>query len=309
MIPKRLRRALIAGGLTIGLLMAPITALAALPAGWGVEVTPLPSTVSPGANAGFELDFTNAGPSTISQLYLFTVNGPYDPVYAKSSQGSCDISDQLMCDLGQVKANSGVTIVVAFATSADDTSASFSVDFAFNTAGLGSTSGDNSHGDSLPASGTAQFDANGGDFSGTFVVNSGNPVANSGPSVGGQGTTLYPPVNGIPVTVEDGPGVTNVACPAAFTCVGETSEIHVGDGSDSYGLFKVVIVIDKTAFADVTSPNLQVIHVYDDGTTYDEITTACPRNGKPTTECATVSSGRYITITVWLAQNGFIKYH
>lgn len=306
MIPKRLFRITLAGAMTAALLAMPLSTLAATPAGWDVDPpTPLPDTVSAGNNAGWQIAFHNDGPSTISQLYFFTVGGPYEPVYAKSSQGTCSSSGQLMCTLGQVKKGDSVTIVVAFHVPVD-TLETYQVQGVFNTSGLGSGGGDNSHGDELPVTLETNVGDGGGDFAGSFVVTAGTPVANSGP-FNGQGTTVYSPAAGIAVTVEDGPGVQTVPCPDGYTCVGETSEIHVGDGSTKYGLFHFVIQIDKQQFSDVNSPNLGVIHVFDDGETYEQLP-GCP-TGPPSISCANVSGGRMITISGWLAQNGFIKYH
>ena len=83
----------------------------------------------------------------------------------------------------------------------------------------------------------------------------------------------------------------------------------VGDGSAQYGLFKVVITIDKTAYSGLNPSHLTVIHILDDGVTYSEITASCPRHGTPSSECVSISKGRIIELTIWVRQNGYFKYH
>lgn len=303
--------------MTASLLALPATTLAGLPTWRADPVISLPGTVSPGAAAGYQLTIHNDGPSNISQLYLLPADPASTPTpsYAAPSQGSCpNTGGELYCALGQLRAGADATVIVAFPTPANG-SGTFSVDFVWNTTGLGSGSGDSSHGDDLPQTGMTTL-SDDSDFAGgfSFVAPTGStPDVRNAPIGSGntQQIILSPPVSpqhpGIPVTVED--GLTGpVYCPEGG-CIGEVSELHVGDGSDAYGFFKVVILISKSGTPGLNANRLVIIHVNDAG---DPTTLgACPRHGTLIEECGSAANapGGQVQVTIYLKQNGYIKYH
>lgn len=313
MIPERLTRTLasfgLGTGLIIGMLAVPTAALAGVPNWEILSVQALPGAVTPGGDAGYAVTIRNNGPSNISQLYFYADGAP-NPTYSASSQGSCaNPSGSLFCSLGALRAGQTATIVSAFPT--PTSGSSFSVDFFFNTTGLGSGGGDNSHGDELIAVGTTALNDD-PNFAGRFVRDS-LTVGNGAISGAGnqQSTTVISPVPNIAVTVADGGAVTNnPACPTGLVCVLETSQLLVGDGSAQYGLFKVVIRIDKTALRGLSVKSLDVVHLFDDETPPEQLG-PCPKQGPITTDCATVKGipGGHAEATIWLSRNGYVKFH
>jgi hypothetical protein len=314
MIRSRSPRRLAALGLTLGLaitaIIGPATVLAAEPNWENLGVQQLPPVVSPGSAAGYAVSLKNKGPSNISQLYLFSVGTAPDPSYTSPSQGSCNASGPFFCDLGALRKGRTVTVIVAFPTPVTATG-SFSVDFVWNTTGLGSGGGDQSHGDAIEVTGTTALSTDTQNFAGGFVVPTSDLTVANNQSIGSgnpQSTLVVSPARGIPVTVEDGAGAEGV-CPTGFSCFSETSELHVGNGSTQYGQFMVVVQIDASQIpAGVNKNSLKVIHVTDDGTA-TLITANCSQHN-PKADCKSVDNlpGGDLLVTMWLKQNGYIKF-
>jgi hypothetical protein len=303
-----------ATSLAVSALVGPAAVFGATPNWVGHEVEELPPVVSPGMDAGYRVSITNNGPSNISQLYLVTPNADTpNPSYVDPSQGSCSASGPLFCSLGALRKNRTATVIVAFPTPADATG-SFTVDFEWNTTGLGSggSDSDQSHGDAVEQTGVTMLSGDAEDFAGGFLIPDESNVVSNSQSVSGsnpQTTLIVSPADGIAVTVQDGPGVEDPGCPAPFTCWGQTSEIHVGDGSDAYGAQMVVIQVDGSIVRPgVNKNNLKVIHFDDEGVP-TEVTASCNRNN-PRPDCKIVENipGGGFKVTLWLESNGFIKF-
>jgi hypothetical protein len=339
--------------LTFSLLLIPTVALAATP-NWSGSVTATPPAVPAGGVAGYEVSITNNGPSNISKLYLFTEPGAPNPVYV--SDARCNDSGPLYCSFGALRKKRSITVTVAFPTPAESPS-DFEVTFVWNTSGLGSGGGDNSHGDALVLTGTTAVSDDLQDFAGGFLVPGGSTLVANDQDIGAanpQAASLFAPRTGIGATVGDGaPGI----CPTGFECFGEATNLVVGNGSTQYGMFRVVMTIDGSIIPPgVTPANFGVLHVLDNGTV-DEITTICPSSGTPSSPCKKVEtlgaeevaglrlisgwgghdddcdedqpwrsvprgrgghdddcdppppSGSDLQVTVWLDQNGYIKFH
>jgi hypothetical protein len=360
MIPTRQVRIMLAGlmtlGLVVGALTAPAVTLAKTPNWSAPDVAPaLPATVRAGSLAGFELNFmTN---SNISRLYLFTQETR--EIAFVSDTDHCNPSGRLYCTFSGLRRGDEITVVVAYQTT-DADAGDMVVHFEWNTTGIGSGSSDNSHGDALTPTGTVHVvtsnDPNYLNVNGAFLLAGIHEPLATG-EIGGtnlQSSILYPPTTetAIAASVSDG---TEGTCPAPFTCFGEATYLTVGNGSPDYGLFKVVVTIDASLVPPGTDPSqVGVVHVFDNPPGgLENITNDCPTSGTPTSQCRTVevvSTGAAVAtfsshhddecdsdhdgywwwpwwwrdhdddddcsptsdtlqITVWLAQNGFIKYH
>jgi hypothetical protein len=137
----------LAFSLALAAMAGPAMTMAATP-NWTGTIANLPPAVTPGATAGYLLTITNPGPSNISQLYLITTGAAPAPSFTAPSQGSCpNTGGSLFCSLGALRKGKTATVTVAFPTPA--TAGTFTVNFEWNTTGLGSGGGDNSHGDAL----------------------------------------------------------------------------------------------------------------------------------------------------------------
>ena len=193
--------------------------------------------------AGFKASIFNNDTSTVSQLFLIDTGsgGTFDT--ATPSQGRCNATGPLYCVLGQLKP--GKTATVTFTIKAPATGAALPVSVIFNTTGLGSGGGDNSHGDAWPLTGSAALNAC-PNFGGRYVANNNLKIVEDDQSVNGttnkQATRAYSPKTGIEVTVADGDQVpgqgTNVYC-TDTTCPtfwSEWSHVHREPGqSDRAG--------------------------------------------------------------------------
>lgn len=320
MSPERSARTLMAGALSLSLLAAllaiPGMVLAGVPNWVIVEegatepgAIELPRTVAPGENAGYSVTILNNGPGNISQLYFFADEAP-TPVFSQPSQGSCtNPQGTLFCSLGALGAGQSATIVSAFPTP-DDDSTSFTVNFAFNTTGLGSGGSDNSHGDELVTSGTTAL-SHDPNFAGGFSVQAGGTEANGAISNTNLVSTSLTAADGqrnLILTVADDSALT--ANPTCDGCISGafTAELHVGDGSASFGLSKVVIDYHKNLWKTVNFKKLTVVHIHDDLSSHE---IAFSNSCSGTTECATFTSlsGGHGRVTLYLAQNGWVKYH
>lgn len=316
MTPGRTRRSavtLIATlGLLLGMVAMPATTVAKTP-NWDLpesKVVSLPATVPAGSTAGYEVSLKNGGPSNISSLYLFTTEDRV-PVWI-SDRTHCNVGQptipttRLDCSFGALRKNQVASVTVAYMTPSG-TSTDFTVNFEWNTTGLGSGSGDNSHGDALLRAGTTHLNANLQDFAGGFLVPDDNEemliIANDqaiGPG-NKQASILFAPQFGIAATVGDGtPGV----CPTGFSCFGEATSLVVGDGSDAYGIFKLIVkVYSSEVGPGVTAANLGVVHILDDGT-IEDITTECPPSGNPNSPCRSVVFVDSTSPTMAVAHSG-----
>jgi hypothetical protein len=328
------------------MLAIPSMVLAATP-NWTGTLDALPPILDPlddagnATVAGYRATIENRGPSTISQLFVSAAfSQPYEaatakgdgdaPVYVEIVKNgvpldveiACgeDVYDApLDCDVGALGAKGDVSLTVAYLTDGSDDDAGVTV--RWESVGLGSPSGDNSRGDVLfqifdddadtdDIDPPTQMSADGVDYSGRFLTALGAVVDNApinGASNQAQ-TKVYAPAGFIAVSVEDGDDVDQ-ACPTGYTgCVLQASEIHVGDGSNQYGLFKVEVIFDKTILSGVNFKKLTVLHVLDDESV-QEITQSRSCNGTVICATSTSLSGGHAKFTMYFDQNGFVKYH
>lgn len=339
------RRLSVAAALTasllVGLLSAPLAVLAGTPS-WAVAAAELlPETVEAGGVAGYSTTIRNAGPSNIAHLSATVffqqpyasagsseiVHPPSD--YAKAPEfvaasvngvalpNACGpiTTAPVSCSFGSLGANDTATITVAYRTAGTQPAG---VHGWWQSSGSGSTfctAADNSHGDCLPIHLGPTIVSSNVNFGGEFVLKAGAVIDNapSASSSDPQVAHVVAPARHIAVTVADGDALTiDPECPPAFAPCAPlgTTELHVGDGSTRYGLIQLVIEFDKSALRGVNLGKLTVIHIHDDLTTSHELP-ACPRRGPITGECAQAENlpGGGGRVTMWLAQNGYIKYH
>ena len=216
----------------------------AAPPNWGMTVTKLPPSVSPGQPAGYAVDIVNNGPSNISQLYLTDDNGQ-TPLEVTTSLGSCNASGPLFCSFGAVNPGVVVHVLVVYATPASGSQ--FAVTFQLNTTGTTFTDVKNrSHGDLLTVPVSTALNNN-KNFAGFYNLNGNGAIHNDNNLSGNnrQSTGVKGLPAGMEATVEDGPGTTGtctssgpVPCTALF---GEWSVVTVNGGNDVAGGFIVTI--------------------------------------------------------------------
>lgn len=273
--------------------------------------------------AGFKASIFNNDTSTVSQLFLIDTGsgGTFDT--ATPSQGRCNATGPLYCVLGQLKP--GKTATVTFTIKAPATGAALPVSVIFNTTGLGSGGGDNSHGDAWPLTGSAALNAS-PNFGGRYVANNNLKIVEDDQSVNGttnkQATRAYSPKTGIEVTVADGDQVpgqgTNVYC-TDTTCPtfwSEWSHVTVNQGNliAQGTLYQFQLTFDGALVpGGVNSGNVKIYHYWTDSTgSHSElISTACtPNAGIPTNApCLTPTKlpGNDLQVTIWSFHNGYIR--
>ena len=244
---------LAASSLLAGAMLLSVAGVAvASPPNWDMQVTLLPSSVSPGAPAGYRVTIHNGGASNISALYLVDDN-PATPVYLVSGRpgtcgetGSTPPPGPLYCSFGALNAYDSVSITVAYTTPTTGTSTN--ITFQANTSGSTFSDGlkNRSHGDQLTLKVTTALSSN-KNFAGTFSTLTGTSVGDSDVLSGSNKQSTK--VNGIPAgveaTVEDGTGTTGscitdstIDCSKTF---GEWSVVNVNQGKDVTGGFYIQI--------------------------------------------------------------------
>ena len=317
---SRIRRRLgLAAALTVALAgLGGGTVNAATP-DWSMDAVATPAAVSAGVDAGYVITISNNGGSNISQVYLtdalqnlagteFANPATILPTsYVNPSQGTCDpVGVRLACSLGAIRAHKSATITVAYTVPAGTTSP-FKRIFEGNTTGVAGDQGGNSHGDVRQAVGSTDI-GTGDDFAGRFIAGTDLVVGDApiGPG-NNQSTKVTAPNGGIGASVKDGSTVPTLACTG---CWSETSAIYVNAGAFYNKGFKVEVGIYKDLSATVHG----VVHQFDAGhvPASETITTKCSKSTPPAAiPCFSVDklAGGSISVTVWLNQNGTIRFN
>jgi hypothetical protein len=320
-----LTTAVLAATLGVGTVSAATPNLAAT---WTV----IPKQVSDGDYVAFRGEITNNDTSTVSQLFLVELaRDPNLPtlVSIATSQGSCTLGDPFMCTLGQLKPHRTAKITAVFLT-ADATASYTAIErWEFNTTGLGSGGGDNSHGDSWASddSGADELVASvstDGDFGGRYVkdnnvliVQNDQAINNANP----HSTRAYSPTTGIGVTVEDidcTATVPDQLCTDLAAGFGQISKVNVNDGIDVSGtsgatLLHFYLQLDSSEIlAGKNANSVNVLHTYPGGeeTISDRCTFASKRATTPNNApCITVKnlSGGDLGVDVWTFHNGGLR--
>jgi len=321
----------------------PASTLAATP-NWTGSLVTLPPVVAPGAVAGYRATITNPGPSNVSQLSVTAVfSQPYNaatlpgtapnPVYVKllmngvelaGACGTAPLTRPVSCTVGALNAGSTAVLVVAYQTTGTPAAG---VTVRWTSTGLGSGGGDSSHGDVLnqffdtdsttPELPPTAFNTT-TNFDGAFTTVAGEPFTTSGAlGTGNLFVTSFQAGDAfVPVSVRD--DANFASCPTGKTCYGTDASnavfLNINEGKPFAGLTPISIQVYKSAVPKGSSATkVVVVHYYDDPSrTPQLIANDCPTGVTPTTSCRTVTwngkTGVY-TITVWLAENGVIKFH
>lgn len=332
--------------LILSMLAIPAVVLAATP-NWTGAKAALPATVTPGEWAGYRATISNGGPSNISQLSLkVTFSQPFDaatswdgsesPVYVNlvnngvplpAACGETPLSGPLSCTVGALNAGTAASITIAYDTDVPTTLPSTAgVKVEWTSVGLGSGDGDNSRGDVLTQTIETVLSADATNFDGGFSPEDDTTYA-TGQALGTLnlfGTRFTAENAFTPVALLD--DVNGPACPAGKTCYGignaNAIELTINEGTPFGALKPVTTTVYKDAVPKGASPNkVTVVHYFDEPKLdtngnptilFESISAACPKNGAPTSACRTVSwdgkTGIW-TITVWIGENGFVKYH
>jgi hypothetical protein len=276
----------------------------ASPPHWVMDVTALPASIQPDANAGYEVTITNNGPSNISALYLVTQTTDA-PIYVDDSgdgRNACTDKDvQLKCSFGALNANESVTVTVAYDVSA--TAKSYDPGFEGNTTGEAFKDPSRSHGDALVdldfTGTTVRADKN---FGGSFNLVLGGAVFNAQTLTGQnkQATKVENLPSNAAATVEDGPGATGtcttnteIDCSKLF---GEWSLVNVGDG----GPYASAIVI-KISYKSGTPTAF--VHSGPGG--FQELVGLCPSAGFDGIHACFTWDGT--TASIYTNRNGGVK--
>ena len=332
------RRRRTAGAISTALLAlvlaGPATVNAAVPdliPTWSV----IPTTVQDGDYVAFRASILNDDTSTVSQLYLMELERderltlisvePSGP-----GKGSCDASGAtFVCTLGQLKPNKTATVTAVYQVDevVDPETAYFATGiWEFNTTGLGSGGGDNSHGDSWH-SGTELTVrvSSSGEFGGRYVLNNNLKIVENNQALSNanpHSTRAYAPVIGIGVTVED----IDCSVPleerdpicADFSAgFGQVSKVNVNDAIDVSGIQGTTLLHFYLQFDASELPNganannVTILHVYPGGE--EELSTDCTYLRRSTTlnnaPCIDAKNlpGGDLGVDVWTFHNGALR--
>jgi hypothetical protein len=311
----------------------------------------IPTTVNNGTYVAFRGEITNNDSSTVSQLFL--VELVRDPnltlISVTASQGTpCDTTGTaFMCSLGQLKPHKTAKVTAVFLTAVNSAPPAPPITSAterweFNTTGLGSGGGDNSHGDSWPSfvrdPNTNEITedfltvalSDNFNFGGRYVLNSTLKIVENSQALSSSNphsTRAYSPVTGIGVTVEDldctvtdPPTDLDPICDDFTAGFGEVSKVNVNDGifvddPDFTGVTPLhfYLQLDSSEIPQGTNANeVSVIHVLPGGGT-ETIVNSCTFARKATipnnAPCLTVKNlpGGDLGIDVWTFSNGGLR--
>lgn len=299
------------------MLLVPAGASAAVPTVIVDGTGPNPVVVSAGEPVAFSTALTNDDTSNIS-LKLTTTDQSLVVLSAKATNGTCAVTTPLSCTFKNIKP--GMTAKASIVLRAPSSGASFNAQLKWDTTGVAKDRGGNSHGDSfyyphgvLPTAGlplTVGLNTDATNFRARYVltptqqtvanaqaVNSANPHA----------TKVIAPSTLMGVTVQDGTGVTALACAG---CFGETSIIEVAGGDEFPGGFRVVITMDSSEIpGGVNAGNVAIYHEWDGGS--ENISLRCTFTaGLPDTmPCLNAKKlpGNDLEITIWTTHNGIMR--
>jgi len=297
----------------------PATTFAALPdvhTGYGTYDTQLadtgasPTEVAPGNYAAFAIWAFNHDTSTISQFYLTQASAGtvYSVTWSKSdgAQKTCKVTVPLNCAFGQLRPGAWIDALVVIQV--PDSGISMPVQFVWSTVGVG-------HGYTFPVDDTVSLNDS-DDFDGTYVVNSGTPVANHAVGTGNaQSINAVVPNAGIPASVEDGADFTpdvSTECTVTdtFDCTGfwgEWSSVNVDNNTDfaPAKIFITITIDAATVPSGVNKNNIEIYHQYQDefGFWHEEI---IPKGcGGGTLPCFTLTTTKSLwTLVIQTTHNG-----
>ena len=286
------------------------TAVAQTP-GWSfINVNMIPSTVSPGANAGYSFDIYNGGKSNIAQVYLLSNSTqPIVKLLTDRTTAVCQTSPTLRCSFGALNSLQKIHVLIAYTT--PSSGSTFDPSLYLNATGVASDQGNNSHGDSKALTGVTTTLNSDPNFAGAFQL-TGQEIGTD-PTLttsNKQSTKLSPPASAtlLPVTVQDGittfPGTGTDPC-TSHTCFGDWAKLNAANGS----VGPVKVTINIKGMPSNTDP--LTIGLWHDGTI---IMTRCSSSTLPTGtgECVTVTksgngSNTIFQIVGWLNHNGNVR--
>lgn len=238
---------------------------------WFITITPTPTKVGAGHDAGFIVTVGNNGPSQINDLRvivtptdLVPLQSPADEptfrsdlVYKFGGTAQCISNLPLTCLLGTLEDDEEVTFTVAYGVPSGLTG-NFDINVAIR-AGTGDPDGkNNSRGDKTELSGFATIGS--GNFDGGFVVGADSYQTN--PNIGNrnvQSTALSGGPQFTPVMIEDGATLAGPECPTPSGAIGECSLVSVG-GGQTFPAFKVLLLIRGSSVQG--NPDPSTIFVY-----------------------------------------------
>jgi hypothetical protein len=303
------RLATVATAALLGTMLLGTATVSASTPGWAFQnQLALPTSVTPGADAGYSFTIANTGKSNISQLYLTDSVNAAPSYFSNSRNTVCQQSPTLLCAFGALNAGDHIDVVIAYTT--PTVGSTFAPIFQINGTGVSFTDANHSHGDTKSTTITTSLNAN-AHFAGGFQIADGTTYTTT-PTLGRKSPQSSAASSSellVPVTIEDGlttfPGTGTDPC-TTLNCLGDWASIHVGNGNQ--GPVKVTLVLfGKSVPNGATVDNIGFWH---EGSLTNPITLPCsdassiPSGGS--NECVTVTllgNGNY-QIVAWLVHNG-----
>jgi hypothetical protein len=286
---------------------------------WSMTVVETPPSVSAGNTAGFRVNITNNGTTDLNHVFLTNGLLKRPPTAFVDGPGCKPAGKPLFCWFGTLSKGETVSVMAVFATRAS--ASAFSIDFVAVTSG-----GHHVRGDVLKERGVTQLVTDTQDFYGAWAIVQAAVGTSQALGAGNPQTTLVKlPEGELPVTVEDGPGVTgdcpfdsdvsatHHGSPSDTGCFGEISELHLDQGAVFPNGFAVVIRWDSSLNPPPAS-TIDIWHEFDapkpGGIIGEDITNNCqfeygssfPKH-VPCLQRSSLGGGDKQVI-VWLTENG-----
>jgi hypothetical protein len=292
-----------------------------------VDIVSSPVQVTQGEPVSYVISVTNDGSSTVNRGTL-EADTPPGFIYRRAitTKGTCNAApaEDPLCDLGQFSSGADALVVLIFDTTPQTALETF--DFVVTVRG-GEGPNDqphSSHDDTFTDAAETTVVAVNQDSTIHYIVPEGDSITTGGvfgvnslSATNPQGTLAQVPGTpfGVPAIVAEQGGPDDF-CPPAFAgqCVGQASQVSIGDGVILSPYLVVQIRYDSSLVRTLNDKKFSVIHWFDPYPTagFEEITTICSDTTPEVSELPCRLKVEKLPdkdwlITVFMESNGWVK--
>jgi hypothetical protein len=256
-----------------------------------VNIVSSPVQVTRGEPVSYVITVSNDGSSTVNRGTL-EADTPAGFTYRRAitTKGTCNAAPSIdpLCDLGQFSSGANALVVLIFDTAPDAALGTF--DFVVTVhGGEGPNDQPNSsHTDTFTDTAATTVVAVSQDYTVHYIVPEGDSITTGGvfgvtsplSATNQQGTFAQVPGTpfGVPAQVSE-QALTSAYCPPAFAgeCLGQVSQVSIGNGIVLDPYLIVQIRYDSTLVRSLNNNRFSVIHWFDPYPTagYEEISDIC----------------------------------
>ena len=255
-----------------------------------VDIVSSPIQVTRGEPVSYVISISNGGNSTVNRGTLEADTPPgFTYRRAITTKGTCNAAPSIdpFCDLGQFSSGADALVVLIFDTAPDATLRTFNFVVTVHAGEGPNDQPNSSHTDTFTDTAATTVVAVSQDYTVHYIVPEGDSITTGGvfgvtslSSTNQQGTFAQVPGTpfGVPALVAE-QALTSAYCPPPFAgqCVGQVSQVSVGNGITLDPYLIVQIRYDSTLVRSLNNNRFSVIHWFDPYPTagYEEISAIC----------------------------------